>query len=207
MNEESTNLVERVRFGTFELNVRSGELVSIGTEPVEPESAKVLLREQPFRILRILVERQGQIVSRQEIRQILWPNDTFVDYDRSINVAMAILRKSLADDADHPKYIETLARRGYRLIAPVEWQQSSTAAQDTFGSLTETLPRIEGPMAEREPRAPRYSRKAAVLGASALILVVVGYITWRHFRAIARARSEKIMLAVLPFENLTGDPT
>src|SRR6266436_3328975 len=99
MNEESTNLVERVRFGTFELNVRSGELVSIGTEPVEPESAKVLLREQPFRILRILVERQGQIVSRQEIRQILWPNDTFVDYDRSINVAMAILRKSLADDA------------------------------------------------------------------------------------------------------------
>src|SRR6266478_127019 len=86
MNEESTNLVERVRFGTFELNVRTGELVSIGTESVEPESAKVLLREQPFRILRILVERQGQMVTRQEIRQILWPNDTFVDYERSINV-------------------------------------------------------------------------------------------------------------------------
>jgi len=125
MNKESTNLVERVRFGSFELNVRTGELALIGTEPVEPDSAKVLLREQPFRILRILVERQGQIVSRQEIRQILWPNDTFVDYDRSINVAMAILRKALADDADHPKYIETLARRGYRLIAPVEWQESA----------------------------------------------------------------------------------
>jgi DNA-binding winged helix-turn-helix (wHTH) protein len=123
MNKESTNLVERVRFGTFELNVRTGELASIGTEPVEPDSAKVLLREQPFRILRILVERQGQMVTRQEIRQILWPNDTFVDYERSINVAMAILRKALADDADHPKYIETLARRGYRLIAPVEWHR------------------------------------------------------------------------------------
>ena len=206
MNEESTNLVERVRFGTFELNVRTGELVSIGTEPVEPESAKVLLREQPFRILRILVERQGQIVSRQEIRQILWPNDTFVDYDRSINVAMAILRKSLADDADHPRYIETLARRGYRLIAAVEWQQSSTASQDTLGSLAETLPRVEGPMGEREPGAPKHWGKAAVV-AACVILVVVGYMTWRHFRTTARARSEKIMLAVLPFENLTGDPS
>jgi TolB-like protein/DNA-binding winged helix-turn-helix (wHTH) protein/cytochrome c-type biogenesis protein CcmH/NrfG len=206
MNEESTNLVERVRFGTFELNVRTGELVSIGTESVEPESAKVLLREQPFRILRILVARQGQMVTRQEIRQILWPNDTFVDYERSINVAMAILRKALADDADHPKYIETLARRGYRLIAPVEWQQSSTAAQDSLGSLAETLTRIEGPIGEREPGAPKRWGKAAVVAACAVILVVAGYMTWRHSRATARARSEKIMLAVLPFENLTGDP-
>src|SRR5467141_2601007 len=142
----STNLAERVRFGTFELNVRTGELISFGPGAAEAGSAKVLLREQPFQILRILVERQGKIVTRQEIRQILWSNDTVVEFDRSINVAMAILRKALADDADHPQYIETLARRGYRLIAPVESQQSSTAAQDTFGSLTETLPRIEGPM-------------------------------------------------------------
>src|SRR5579864_4358813 len=207
MSEESPKLAEQVRFGSFELNVRTGELVSIGTEPVELESPKVLLREQPFRILRILVERQGQMVTRQEIRQILWPNDTFVDYERSINVAMAILRKALADDADHPKYIETLARRGYRLIAPVEWQQNSTAAQDSLGSLAETLPRIEGPIGEREPGAPKHWGKAAVAAACAVILVVAGYMTWRHFRATARARSEKIMLAVLPFENLTGDPT
>src|SRR6266446_3211469 len=207
MNEESTNLVERVRFGTFELNVRSGELVSIGTEPVEPESAKVLLREQPFRILRILVERQGQIVSRQEIRQILWPNDTFVDYDRSINVAMAILRKSLADDADHPKYIETLARRGYRMIAPVEWQRSSTAAQGSLVSSPDTLPRIEGPMDERELGAAKHWGKVEVVAGCTVILVVVAYMTWRRFRASARAQSEKIMLAVLPFENLTGDPS
>jgi TolB-like protein/DNA-binding winged helix-turn-helix (wHTH) protein len=207
MNEESTKLVERVRFGTFELNVRTGELASIGTEPVEPESAKVLLREQPFRILRILVERQGQIVSRQEIRHILWPNDTFVDYDRSINVAMAILRKSLADDADHPKYIETLARRGYRLIAPVEWQQKSTAAQDTLGSLAETLLRVEAPMGEQEPGTPKHWGKAAVVVACVVILVVAGDMTWRRFRTTARGRSERIMLAVLPFENLTGDPS
>src|SRR5690242_10934499 len=101
---ESTGPLERVRIGTFELNVRTGELVSIGTTAVEAGSVKVLLREQPFRILRILVERQGRIVTRQEIRQILWPNDAFVEFDRSINVAMAILRKALSDDADHPRY-------------------------------------------------------------------------------------------------------
>jgi TolB-like protein/DNA-binding winged helix-turn-helix (wHTH) protein/tetratricopeptide (TPR) repeat protein len=204
---ESTNLAEQVRFGTFELNVRTGELVSIGTAAAEAGSAKALLREQPFQILRILVERQGKIVTRQEIRQILWPDDTVVEFDRSINVAMAILRKALADDADHPKYIETLARRGYRLIAPVEWQESSTAAQGLLEPRVDTLPRVDGQVSEREPRAPKYSRKAAVLGASAVILVVVGYMSWRHFRDATPPRPGKIMLAVLPFENLTGDPS
>src|SRR4029077_16458239 len=204
---ESTNLAERVRFGTFELNVRTGELVSIGTAAAEAGVAKALLREQPFQILRILVERPGNIVTRQEIRQILWPDDTVVEFDRSINVAMAILRKALADDADHPKYIETLARRGYRLIAPVEWQQNSTAVQDSLGSLGETPPRIKGPMGEREPGAPKHWGKASIVPARAGILVVARYMAWRRCRTTARARSEKIMLAVLPFENLTGDPS
>jgi TolB-like protein/Tfp pilus assembly protein PilF len=119
---------------------------------------------------------------------------------------MAILRKALADDADHPKYIETLARRGYRLIAPVEWQQSSTVAQDLLEPQADTLPRIEGQISEREPRAPKPWRKAAVMCASAVILVVVGYMSWRHFRDVTPPRSRKIMLAVLPFANLTGDP-
>src|ERR1700751_2535037 len=191
MNEESINLVERVRFGTFELNVRTGELVSIGTEPVESGSAKVLLREQPFRILRILVERQGQMVTRQEMRQILWPNDPFVDYERSINVAMAILRKTLADDPDHPKYIETLARRGYRLIAPVEWQENPTAAQGFPEPRADTLPTVEGQISEREARAATHWRKAAILGASAVILVVAGYLSWRYFRNVTPRSSEK----------------
>jgi TolB-like protein/DNA-binding winged helix-turn-helix (wHTH) protein/Tfp pilus assembly protein PilF len=204
----STNLSELVRFGTFELNVRTGELVSIGTAAAEAGSAKVLLREQPFQILRILVERQGKVVSRQEIRQILWPDDTVVEFDRSINVAMAILRKALADDADHPKYIETLARRGYRLVAPVEWQLSSTAAQDSLGSRAQTIPGIEGQINEREPRAPKYWLNAAVVVVSAVILVSIIYRSWRHFPdATAPApSSQKIMLAVLPFQNLTGDP-
>ena len=178
----STNQAELVRFGEFELNLRTGELFSIGTAAVAAGSAKILLREQPFQILRILVERQGTIVTRQEIRQVLWPNDTVVEFDRSINVAMTILRKALADDADHPKYIETLARRGYRLIAPVESHQ-------------------------QEPRASRYSRNAAVLGASAVLLAVVGYLSWPHVRDVTPPQSKRIMLAVLPFENLTGNPS
>ena len=203
---KSTNLAERVRFGTFELNVRTGELVSIGTAAAEAGSAKVLLREQPFQILRILVERHGSIVTRQEIRQILWPNDTVVEFDRSINVAMAILRKALADDADHPKYIETLARRGYRLIAPIEWQQSSTAAQDLLEPRGETLPGIEGQISEWEPKAPKPWRKVGALGTCAVILIVVGYLSWRHIRDATPAGSKKVLLAVLPFANLTGDP-
>jgi TolB-like protein/DNA-binding winged helix-turn-helix (wHTH) protein/Tfp pilus assembly protein PilF len=200
------NLAERVRFGSFELNVRTGELVSIVLGAEETGSAKVLLREQPFQILRILVERQGKIVTRLEVKQVLWPNDTVVEFDRSINVAVAILRRALDDDADHPKYIETLARRGYRLIAPVEWQQSSTAAQDLLESRAETLPRIEGQISEREPRAPKYWLKAAVVAVSAVMLVGIAYRSWRHFRDATPQGSQKIMLAVLPFANLTGDP-
>ena len=199
----STNLAEQVRFGTFELNVRTGELVSIGTA-TEAGSAKVLLREQPFQILRILVERQGQMVTRQEIKQILWRNDTVVEFDKSINAAIVILRRALADDADNPKYIETLARRGYRLIAPVEWQQSSTAAQDLLEPQADTDHRIEAQISEQQQRAPKYLQKVAILGA--MIFVVAGYMSWRHFRGVTPPQSEKVMLAVLPFENLTGDP-
>jgi TolB-like protein/DNA-binding winged helix-turn-helix (wHTH) protein len=202
----STNLSELVRFGTFELNVRTGELVSIGTAAAEAGSAKVLLREQPFQILRILVERQGKIVTRLEVKQVLWPNDTVVEFDRSINVAVAILRRALDDDADHPKYIETLARRGYRLIAPVEWQPSQTAARGLLEPRAETLPRIEGQISEREPRAPKYWLKAAVVAVSAVMLVGIAYRSWRHFRDATPPSSQKIRLAVLPFANLTGDP-
>jgi TolB-like protein/DNA-binding winged helix-turn-helix (wHTH) protein len=203
---KSINLAERVRFGTFELNVRTGELVSIETAAAETGCAKVKLRQQPSQILRILVERQGNIVTREEIRQILWPDDTVVEFDRSINVAMTILRKALADDADHPKYIETLTGRGYRLIAPVEWQPSQTAAQGLLEPRAETLPRVGGQVSEREPRVAQPWRKAAVMGASAMILLFVGYLSWRHFRGATPPSSQKIMLAVLPFLNLTGDP-
>ncbi len=105
----------------FELDLRTGELCSLA----DPAN-KVLLREQPFQVLRMLIERQGKLVSREEVRRKLWPNSTIVDFDHSINVAIGVLRKALGDSAGNPQYIETLARRGYRLLVPVEWLETTT---------------------------------------------------------------------------------
>jgi eukaryotic-like serine/threonine-protein kinase len=114
----------RVRLGIFELDLRSGELCSDGQT--------VLLREQPLQVLRMLVEREGELVSREEIRKTLWPNDTIVEFDHSINSAIKNLRRALGDSADNPKYIETLARRGYRLMVPVE---RITPTDDSSGDI------------------------------------------------------------------------
>lgn len=112
----------RVRFGAFELDLKSGEL-----RPIEAGQSdeKVLLREQSFQVLRMLLERAGKIVTRDEIRQRLWPNDTVVDFDHSINTVIKTLRRALGDSAEDPQYIETLARRGYRLRITAEWLHSA----------------------------------------------------------------------------------
>src|SRR5271170_4086482 len=81
----------------------------------------IVLQEQPFQVLRLLLERKGEVATREEIRKNLWPNDTAVDFNHSINVAIGTLRRTLRDSAEEPKYIETVARRGYRLIAQIEW--------------------------------------------------------------------------------------
>ena len=114
----------RARFGAFRLDLRSGELCE--------GERRVVLSEQPFQILRMLLEREGQMVTRDEIKTTLWPNDTVVEFDHSINAAIKRLRKALEDSADDPKYIETFARRGYRMLIPVEWIAS--AADDSSGS-------------------------------------------------------------------------
>ena len=100
------------RFGVFELDLAAGELRKNG--------AKLRLQEQPFQVLALLLERAGDVVTREELRQKLWPADTFVDFDHSLNTAVNKLRETLGDSASSPRYIETLARRGYRFIAPLE---------------------------------------------------------------------------------------
>jgi len=112
----------RVRFGAFELDLSTGELRSI--EAHDPNN-KVLLREQVFQVLRMLLEREGKIVTREEIKSRLWPNDTVVDFDHSINATIKTLRRALGDSADNPLYIETLARRGYRLMVTTEYLESA----------------------------------------------------------------------------------
>src|SRR6201998_3318299 len=119
----------RVLFGAFELDLTTGELRSI--EAPDP-ARKVLLRQQVFQVLQMLVEREGKIVTREEIKGRLWPNDTVVDFDHSINATIKALRRALRDSADNPRYIETLARRGYRLIVTAEYLESAPeiAAED-----------------------------------------------------------------------------
>lgn len=115
-NERSTNVV---RFDSFELDLRSGELHSNGR--------KVQLQEQPFRILRLLTECPGELITREEIRRRLWPNGTVVEFENAVNAAIKKLRIALGDSVDEPRYIETVKRRGYRFIVPVECPASGAA--------------------------------------------------------------------------------
>src|SRR5664279_3207813 len=105
-------LPDRARFGVFELNLKAGEL--------HKDGQTVLLQEQPLQVLRMLVVCAGELVTREEIQYRLWPNDTVVEFDHGINTAIQKLRQALGDSADKPSYIQTVARRGYRLVVPVE---------------------------------------------------------------------------------------
>jgi DNA-binding winged helix-turn-helix (wHTH) protein len=113
----SNNSGRIARFGVFELDLAAGELRKNG--------AKLRLQEQPFQVLALLLERAGDVVTRDELRQKLWPSDTFVDFDHSLNTAVNKLRETLGDSASSPRYIETLARRGYRFIAATTFERDS----------------------------------------------------------------------------------
>jgi cholera toxin transcriptional activator len=106
------NKAKIVRFGVFEVDLSTGELRKSGV--------KMRLQGQPIQILTLLLDRPGDVVTREELRQKLWPSDTFVDFDHSVNTAINKVREALGDSASSPRYVETLARRGYRFIAPVE---------------------------------------------------------------------------------------
>jgi DNA-binding winged helix-turn-helix (wHTH) protein/tetratricopeptide (TPR) repeat protein len=190
------HLTDRVRFGRFDLNLRTGELV-----PNEPEAdgsppQKVLLREQPFQILRILVERRGGMVTRDEIKKVLWPNDTIVDFDRSINVAMAILRKAVGDTAENPKYIETLPRRGYRLIAPIQPESITETPKIEDLQIPTPLPANRGP-------GGHLARSWLAIATAILVLSTAGALYWRFHSRITLSSSDTLVLADV--NNQTAD--
>src|SRR5947209_5023306 len=108
---EPTRQASVVRFGTYEIALHSGELRKAGL--------RIKVQQQPLRLLEILVEHPGEVVTREELRSRIWPNESFGDFDQAVNVAIAKLRGALGDSADNPRYIETLPRRGYRFIAEV----------------------------------------------------------------------------------------
>ena len=112
---------QRIKFGCFEADLRSAELTKQGK--------RIMLQEQPFRLLAMLIERRGELVTREEVRQKLWPN-TIVDFDHGLNKAISKIRDALGDSAEKPRFIETVARRGYRFLADVRdtTQQERQAA-------------------------------------------------------------------------------
>jgi TolB-like protein/lipoprotein NlpI len=152
---------------------------------------KVKLHGRPLEVLSLLLERPGDVVTREELRQRLWADNTIVDFDHGLNNAVNKLREALADSAENPRFVETLPRKGYRFIAQVEWVNGTPQAPATH--LT-------------EPRSGFPSTRVIVLAAFALALAVVAYQIWQRPARPAAASDQKTMLAVLPFENLSGDP-
>ncbi len=192
MREDRT--VDRLRFGVFEVELRAGELRKRGV--------RIRLQEQPFQVLAMLIQRPGEIVTREELRTRLWSADTFVDFDHGVNKAINRIRDAIGDSATSPRFIETVARRGYRFIGDV------TAVEQTGVSPRE--PPVDTPpgfTAEHtgpppEP-GPAHSRRIwSVAGvAVAIVFAVVLFVRLRSGPPIAPIHS----LAVLPLENVSGD--
>ena len=109
-----------VHFGTFDVDLHAGELRRNGS--------KVRLQEQPFKVLTVLLEHPGLVVTREELQKRLWPADTFVDFDHGLNAAIRRLRDALGDSAENPRFVETVARRGYRFVAPVNGASANLPA-------------------------------------------------------------------------------
>jgi eukaryotic-like serine/threonine-protein kinase len=185
---EATARTRRVRFGAFDVDLRSGELYKHGL--------RLKLQDQPFQVLALLLERPGDVITREELRQKLWPADTFVDFDTGLNSAIKKLRDALGDSAEEPRYIETLPRRGYRFIAQVENGGASTSA-----AVHEKLAVV--PLRQT---SKKWNKGRLVITASVVaVLIVATLVTWRVFFARpALTDSDTILLA--SFVNKTGDP-
>lgn len=144
-------------FGPFELDATRGELRKNGS--------RIPIQNQPFHVLRTLVERADRLVSREDLRQAIWADDTFVDFEHGLNAAMSKIRRALSDDADSPRYIETVAGKGYRFIAPLKDHEPALENGSARTLLDGVPDSIERPKAQRSPR--RFSKKWVILTASA----------------------------------------
>jgi len=168
-----------LRFGVFEVDVRSAEL--------RKQGVRIKLQEQPFQVLAVLLQRPGEVVTREELRSQNWPPDTFVDFDNSLNTAINKLREALGDSADNPRFIETLPRRGYRFITPV-------TSEDRKASAT-------GAAAVSDKRA---WKTAAIMAGVLAAAVSAGGLYWRSHRSPKLTEKDTIVLG--DFTNTTGDP-
>ena len=189
----------RLCFGLFELDLRAGELRKHGL--------RIRLQEQPFQVLVMLLEHHGEVVTREELQKRLWPADTFVDFDHGLNKAISKIREALGDSAESPRFVETVARRGYRFLAEVR------AADTTPG--TSPVPATQAPASTEardrsnlagEPAMPKpVARPVARMVSLFVVLLVIAtlaawkFYSWKRSSAVIRS------LAVLPLESLSND--
>ena len=180
MAETSDSGSRTIQFGNFEADLRAGEL--------RRDGSRIKLQEQPFRVLTLLLEHPGEVVSREELRNRLWPADTFVDFDHSLNAAIRRLRDALGDSAEDPKFVETVARRGYRFLAPVNGAQTVIAVAPP-------------PSTSQHRRMMVAAGVVLLLGIGALALMLI-----RNGGGKSSQESPIKSIAVLPLGNLSGDP-
>jgi TolB-like protein/DNA-binding winged helix-turn-helix (wHTH) protein len=174
----------------FEADFKIGELRKNGL--------RIKVQDQPFQVLAMLLEKPGGIVTREELQRRLWPADTFVDFDHSLNSAIKKLREALGDQAENPRFIETLHRRGYRFIAPVDGNGTSAASASVESALIKK--------AGAEPRPTRGPRVgiALGLGVAVLLLTLLGF-AFEYLLSTKNATPQIRSLAVLPLQNLSAD--
>jgi len=196
----SARLNTLVCFGPFQLDLRTGELRKGGIG--------INLPDQPFQVLKTLLERPGELVTREELRQRLWSAETFVDFEHGLNAAVRRLRDALGDSADASRFVETMPRRGYRFIAPVIQPPADEEAPSHREEQTksEALPTPAETLARPLTRARVPAVVATMALVAAAILWAFGYRPWSPAPRESAAENGRFMLAVLPFQNLTGDP-
>jgi TolB-like protein/DNA-binding winged helix-turn-helix (wHTH) protein/Tfp pilus assembly protein PilF len=185
----SAPAARRLRFDDFELDVRAGQLRKRGV--------RLRLQGQPLQVLAVLLNRAGEVVTREELRSQIWSADTFVDFDHSLHNAIARIREALADSAETPRYIETLPRRGYRFIAPAERDEAQVPP--TSG---ESVGPGEVPVA-------RGLGKHRALVTTFLAFLVIAFAVWLARTGTHPTSAAPLLnsIAVLPLSNLSGDPS
>jgi len=192
------------RFGPFEVNLQSEELRKGGM--------RVRLSGQPFQVLAVLIERPGELVTREELRSKLWQADTFVDFDHGLNNAVARIREALDDSSETPRYVETVPRRGYRFIAPLADVVQAAKPPSQVEPAVSTGDSISNPGAPEDSAGSNEKKSSTRLpvllaGVTALILFSFGVLL-HHAKGARSTKQPAIQsLAVLPLKNLSGDPT
>jgi len=186
-----------VRFGSYQADLQTGELRKNG--------AKIRLSGQPFQILALLLEQPGELITREELRARLWPDEVFVDFDHSLNAAVNKLREALSDSTSDARFIETLPKRGYRFIAPVVGSEEKNGA-DVLTAEKERRADIQPAERAHRPRTRLAARWLIAGLAAGFALIAVTYVMFRGHATGASPPSGKAILAVLPFDNLSHDP-